>query len=136
MRAERPTILDLVKAVRTFLDEEVRPELDHRLAFHTRVAANALGIIARELEQGAQLQSAELEGLRRLFDPKGRSRNSDGEASDDAGRVAELNRQLSRRICRGELGLHTPGLLGHLRTVADAKLAIDNPKYRPVEEEG
>ena len=47
--------VELLAAVRQFLREEVLPELDGFKAYTTRVAANALGIVARELEMGAGL---------------------------------------------------------------------------------
>jgi Domain of unknown function (DUF6285) len=48
---DRPTAAELVDAVREFLERELLPSLmDARLRFHTHVAANALGIVGRELE--------------------------------------------------------------------------------------
>ena len=43
---------ELVEAVRDFLEQKAMPELKGHTAFHARVAANALAIVARELEQG------------------------------------------------------------------------------------
>ena len=122
MRTERPTILDLVSAVRRFLDHEVRPELRGRLGFHTRVAANALGIVEREMINGERLETAERGGLENLV--------------GEAGPVAELNAVLCRRIEEGSLDERGDELIAHLRRTIDAKLAIDNVKYRPVAEEG
>ena len=128
MRAERPTILDLVRAVRDFLDNEARPALPGRLSFHARVAANALGIVERELADGPELERKELEGLVKILEAEG-----EGEAEGERERltVAKLNRELSRRIRAGELEASAQ-LMEHLRATIDGKLAIDNPKYRPV----
>jgi aminoglycoside phosphotransferase (APT) family kinase protein len=49
----RPTAGELLEAVREFLTGQVMPASTGQLAFHARVAANALGIVARELELGA-----------------------------------------------------------------------------------
>jgi len=49
----RPTAGELLEAVREFLTGQVRPAATGQLAFHARVAANILGIVARELELGA-----------------------------------------------------------------------------------
>jgi aminoglycoside phosphotransferase (APT) family kinase protein len=49
----RPTASELLDAVREFLADQVMPGTDGQLAFHARVAANVLGIVARELELGA-----------------------------------------------------------------------------------
>jgi aminoglycoside phosphotransferase (APT) family kinase protein len=49
----RPTASELLDAVREFLTGQVMPATTDQLAFHARVAANVLGIVARELELGA-----------------------------------------------------------------------------------
>jgi len=48
----RPTASELLDAVRAFLTEQVMPVTGTQVAFHARVAANVLGIVARELELG------------------------------------------------------------------------------------
>ncbi len=48
----RPTSSELLDAVRQFLTDQVMPATAGQLAFHARVAANVLGIVARELELG------------------------------------------------------------------------------------
>jgi aminoglycoside phosphotransferase (APT) family kinase protein len=49
----RPTSSELLEAVREFLTGQVMPASTGQLAFHARVAANILGIVAREAELGA-----------------------------------------------------------------------------------
>jgi len=48
----RPTSSELLDAVRGFLTDQVMPATSGQLAFHARVAANVLGMVARELELG------------------------------------------------------------------------------------
>jgi aminoglycoside phosphotransferase (APT) family kinase protein len=48
----RPTASELLEAVREYLVNGVMPGTTGQLAFHARVAANALAIVARELELG------------------------------------------------------------------------------------
>jgi len=48
----RPTASELLDAVRGYLTEQVMPATAGQLAFHARVAANVLAIVARELELG------------------------------------------------------------------------------------
>ena len=48
----RPTASELLEAVREFLTGQVMPASSGQVAFHARVAANVLGIVARELELG------------------------------------------------------------------------------------
>jgi aminoglycoside phosphotransferase (APT) family kinase protein len=49
----RPTASELLEAVREYLLAAVMPATSGQVAFHARVAANALAIVARELELGA-----------------------------------------------------------------------------------
>jgi len=56
----RPTASELLDAVRGFLTDQVMPATAGQVAFHARVAANVLGIVARELELGAIAPEAEL----------------------------------------------------------------------------
>jgi len=48
----RPTAAELLEAVREYLTDQVMPATPGQLAFHARVAANALAIVGRELELG------------------------------------------------------------------------------------
>src|SRR5258706_3995914 len=81
---DQPSVLELVTAVRDFLEQRAMPELKGHTAFHARVAANALGIVARELEQGGPSADAERERLAQLL-------GHDGSLMD-------LNRELCRKI--------------------------------------
>ncbi len=45
--------MELVEAVREFLDADVLSATEGRVRFHTRVAMNVLGIVERELALGA-----------------------------------------------------------------------------------
>jgi hypothetical protein len=56
----RPTASELLEAVREFLLGSVMPATTGQLAFHARVAANALAIVARELELGQDPAAGEL----------------------------------------------------------------------------
>ncbi len=56
----RPTVSELLDAVREFLTGQVMPATTGQLSFHARVAANVLGIVARELELGPVPEDAGL----------------------------------------------------------------------------
>ena len=45
------------------------------------------------------------------------------------GSLIELNRALSEKIAKGEVGLQTPGLAEHLWQTTMDKLAVDQPNY-------
>jgi hypothetical protein len=64
---DQPSAAELVTAVREFIEKHAIPQLSGRTAFHGRVAANALAIVARELEQGPAALAAETESLRALL---------------------------------------------------------------------
>jgi aminoglycoside phosphotransferase (APT) family kinase protein len=49
----RPTATELLEAVREYLLGSVLPQTSGQLSFHARVAANALAIVARELNLGS-----------------------------------------------------------------------------------
>lgn len=53
---DRPTIAELVEAVREFLEDDVVDATDGRVRFHARVAANALSMVERELDLADELR--------------------------------------------------------------------------------
>jgi aminoglycoside phosphotransferase (APT) family kinase protein len=56
----RPTASELIDAVRGFLTDQVMAATDAQVGFHARVAANALAIVARELDLGPLPADADL----------------------------------------------------------------------------
>jgi hypothetical protein len=112
---DQPSMRELVEAVRAFLEQKAMPELKGHTAFHARVAANALAIVARQLERGAEADAEELERLRALL---GRE-----------GSLEELNRALCHAIRDGNLDIARPELQQHLEHSARAKIEIDQPGY-------
>ena len=112
---DQPSAIELLRAVRSFLQDQAIPRLEGRAAFHGRIAVNALAIVERGLELGPAQDDAERERLEALL---GRT-----------GSLDELNRELCRRIRAGEVDLDTPGLAEHLRQTTLAKLAVDQPRY-------
>jgi len=112
---DQPSILELVEAVREFIEKRATPELKGHTAFHARVAANALGIVSRELSLGPVSLSDEKARLAALL--------------GHDGTLDELNRELCRRIREGSMGLDTPNLAAHLEQTTRDKVAIDQPNY-------
>jgi hypothetical protein len=112
---DQPSIKEIVDVVREFLEKRAMPELKGHTAFHARVAANALGIVSRELALGPKSGTEELSRLKALL---GRD-----------GTLDELNRELCRRIRAGTVGMETPGLVEHLSSATRDKVAIDQPNY-------
>jgi hypothetical protein len=112
---DQPSIRELVDAVRSFLEKRAMPELSGHTAFHARVAANALSIVVRQLDQSAKSDADERKRLQALT-----GRN---------GTLDELNRELCRRIRNSEFTLETPGLAKHLELSTREKVTIDQPNY-------
>ena len=102
----------LVEAVAGFL-AEVEGALSGRQAFHAKVAANALAIVARELAQAPRATEAAA-----LADFLGHDASLDG-----------LRAELCGRLRSGQLTPETPGLVDALTTATLAKVAVDNPRY-------
>lgn len=59
----RPTAVELVEAVREWIDHDVRNATEGRVAFHGRVAVNALAMVEREMSLGPAHRSAHAAGL-------------------------------------------------------------------------
>ncbi|HEY2032871.1 MAG TPA: DUF6285 domain-containing protein [Rhizomicrobium sp.] len=112
---DQPSMLELVKAVQSFLETKAMPELKGHTAFHARVAANALGIVARELELGPGAANAEMVQLVALL---GRD-----------GSLEKLNRELCKKIRDGKIGLESEALRQHLELTTLDKVGIDQPNY-------
>ncbi|MFN9778399.1 MAG: DUF6285 domain-containing protein [Alphaproteobacteria bacterium] len=112
---DQPSAAELVTAVREFIEKHAIPQLSGRTAFHGRVAANALAIVARELEQGPAALAAETESLRALL--------------GEDGTPEALNRELCRRLREGRIDPLDPALARHLVASTLAKVAIDQPTY-------
>lgn len=117
MAQDRPTAAELLEAVRHFLEHDVQPALEGRLAFHTRVAVNALGILERELRLGPELTAAEHARAVALL-------GHDGEAR-------ELETELARRIRDGSLDDRRDAVVAHVRETVRAKLEVARPDYLP-----
>lgn len=104
----RPTAAELAEAVQEFLRTELMPALEGRLQFHTRVAANVLGIIQRELTQtGAEEQ----------HDQRLRALGADHDAD------------LAARIRTGALDDRMGELVAALRQDAVSRVLVANPGY-------
>jgi hypothetical protein len=112
---DQPSAVELVKAVQAFIETRAIPELKGHTAFHARVAANALAIVARELEQSPRAAESELLRLRTML-------GIDGD-------LETLNRDLCRRIRDGALDITDPRLAAHLRTATNDKVRLDQPNY-------
>ena len=105
--------VELLEAVRQFLRQEVLPAMDDFKAYNTRVAANALGIVAREMQMGAGLAELDAQIAAALgLDAK----------------AGSITQQIALALRDGTLA--ADGLvLSYLKQRTLLAIAIDNPKY-------
>ncbi|MEM6108361.1 DUF6285 domain-containing protein [Mycobacterium sp. 050272] len=103
----RPLAAELVAAVAEFLETDVREATTGQVNFHSRVAANALRIVERELLDESEAESrAALAGL--------------GFGDEE---------QLAAAIRAGELDERAGEVLAVLRTLVRNRLAVAHPGY-------
>jgi hypothetical protein len=112
---DRPTAVELLEAIREFLEHDVMPSVEGRVRFHSRVAINALGILERELRLGPELDAAERARLAALL----------GHDAD----LPTLTAELARRIRDGSLDDRRDEVVAAVRESVRAKLQIANPDY-------
>jgi hypothetical protein len=112
---DAPTPVEILDVVAAMIRNDFIPQLPPDAVFHARVAANAIDLVRRQLEQGDALESASKSRLETLL-------GLQGEAT-------VLEQTLCERIRSGALGLDSPGLLEHLMADTLAKLSIDQPTY-------
>jgi len=112
---EQPGPAEILRTVATYLRETAMPQLTGHAAFTARVAANAVDLVCRDLEQRQDSDRAERDRLIGLL--------------GHDGPLADLNAELAAAIRDDRVATDSPDLLRHLwRTTLD-KLAIDQPAY-------
>jgi hypothetical protein len=123
---DRPTAVELLGAVRRFLEREVVPALEGPRRYHARVAANVVAVVAREIEVEEQQLEAEWERLGHLLD-----REEPAPIHRDALRraVGAGTEELTRRIRAGaaDAGPWREALIAHLRATVADKLYVAKP---------
>ena len=125
---DRPSVRELLDAVRAFLEEDVVPALEGPRQFHARVAANVLAIVGRELAGEEASLLAEWQRMARLT----------GGASEPPPRlealraaVREGTAALAERIRRGDAdaGPFRDAVRAHVRATVEDKLRVANPRF-------
>ena len=106
---DQPDAATLLEAVREFLSEELEPQLEGRLRWHTKVAANVLAVVERELQLGPEQAERHRERLRRL--------GFDSDAT------------LAAAIRSGEVDERLDELAQELQEMVADKLAVARPQH-------
>ncbi len=106
---DAPNAIELLEAVREWIDRDVIPATDGRMRFHARVASNVLAMVEREIELGPAQAAAHEERLTVL-----------GVADDAELAAAIRGRRFEDRADE---------LRELLRDMVTDKLAVANPGY-------
>jgi hypothetical protein len=112
---DRPSAVELLDAIREFLEHDVMPAAEGRVQFHSRVAVNALGMLERELRLGPELDAADRARLSALL----------GHDAD----LPALTAELAGRIRDGSLDDRRDEVVSAVRESVRAKLVVSNPDY-------
>jgi hypothetical protein len=123
---DRPTAIELLDAVRGFLERDVVPALDGTAKFHARVAANVLAIVGRELALDEPHLLAEWQRLDALLDPAPLPAGWDERRAALRARTAALCERI--RAGDADAAPFRDAVLAHLRATVREKLAVANPK--------
>lgn len=119
---DRPSVDELLAALEIYLDD-LTASLEGSRSFHTRVAANTVRIVRRELQNEDEALAAEWEGLDALLGTEPRPDTR----AESRQRLIERNKELCSQIQSGTLPA-TPELIQHLRGTVRNKLRASDPK--------
>jgi alcohol dehydrogenase class IV len=127
---DRPTALELLAAVRGFLEDDLVPSLEGRRRFHALVAANVVGVIERELAGEEDQLARQWDRLAELFGLEPSTRPQAVSALRAA--VQDLETRLAQRIRTGEAdgGELASRIRAHVRATVLEKLDVANPRFR------
>jgi hypothetical protein len=129
---DRPTVAELLDAVRGFLENDAVGALEGTAKFHARVAANVLAIAARELE----LEPGQLHAEWRRLDALLGSAPAPGDLAALRQGIRARTEELCERIRRGDAdgGSFRAAAFAHVRATVREKLAVANPKLLAAED--
>jgi len=125
---DRPTSIELLEAAAEFVEREIVPATEGRRQFQSRVVANVLKIVAREIALEEPQLRAEVRSLAELL---GRPTPEPAGLKElrEAGRA--LNQELVERIRKGDAdrGPWREQLFKVVRELVEEKLKVANPRY-------
>ncbi len=125
---DRPSAIELLEAGADFIDREIVPVTKGQKQFQSRVVANVMRIVARELDSGEPMMRAEVDALAALLsEPKPHLHAT----ADVRNAAMKLNAQLCEKIRAGEAdaGPFRDQVLKLTRRIVEDKLRIANPRY-------
>jgi hypothetical protein len=125
---DRPSAIELLEAAAQFVEREIVPATEGQRQFQSRVVANVMRIVAREIEMGESLMRAEVDALAALL---GEQKPHLHTTSDVRAAALKFNEALSERIRSGaaDSGAFREQVLKATRQIVEDKLKIANPRY-------
>lgn len=130
MMYDRPTIAELMDAIRNHLETQIIPAVhdDRKLYYQTLIAANLMKIIEREMQTGAEQLREE---WTRLNFVQGVDMLYPGDSNKVRDSLAERNRQLCEEIKAGRYDYQPKraALSEHLLVTTRQQLEVSNPKF-------
>jgi alcohol dehydrogenase class IV len=125
---DRPTAIELLQAAADFVDREIVPATEGRVQFQSRVVANVMRIVAREIQLEDPFVRSEVNTLAALL---GAPRPHLHSLDDLHHAAADLNEKLSIRIRAGETDSDPlrAEVIKLVRQAVEDKLRIANPRY-------
>lgn len=123
---DRPTAIELLEAVRHFLETDVVPALEGPKKFHARVAANLMNVLSREWTLEETHLRDEWESLAKLGIASGAAPSPRDELKAS---LKQSTESLCEKIRNGDAdgGGWREDVLRHLRLVVRQKLEVANP---------
>lgn len=115
----QPETQDLLTEARQVLLDSVAPELSGERKYQALMVANAMGMAIRELEQREHGQPEQTDRTVRAFLVERSLEATTGDAEEG----------LARAIRERHLDGADPALRSVLRTLTEARLQINNPRY-------
>ncbi len=125
---DRPSAIELLEAGADFIDREIVPITKGQKQFQSRVVANVMRIVAREIESGESMMRAEVDALAALL---GEPKPHIHATADVRNAAMKLNGELCEKIRAAEAdsGPFRDQVLKLTRRIVEDKLRIANPRY-------
>ncbi|MGH7814983.1 MAG: DUF6285 domain-containing protein [Candidatus Binataceae bacterium] len=125
---DRPTAIELLEAAADFIEREIVPAAAGGRGFQARVAANAMRIVAREIQLEDPQARAEVKALAALL---GHGAPHVHSLEDLRRTAAAFNTELSEKILAGEADEEPrrSQVMAAVRQIVEDKLRIANPRY-------
>jgi Domain of unknown function (DUF6285) len=125
---DRPTAIELLEAAAQFLEQQIVPATEGGKQFQTRVAANVIRIVAREIQSQEPQLRDEVHALAELL---GKPEPHLSNVSELPKIAFALNEELSNRIRNGDAdaGAFRKRTLDVVRKIVEDKLRVANPRF-------